>query len=94
MQKCLRKFSRKRKFSRNEISRNFAKITSFSHDFRFRKNEKTRFRFNPTVCRMALCCLGYVDKNIILYLVFVKRTPSVQNSTYFSGVLFFPLWHV
>jgi hypothetical protein len=39
-----RKFSRKRKFLQNEISRNFAKIVPFSHDFRiFAKIEKCIF---------------------------------------------------
>jgi hypothetical protein len=35
LQKFPRKLSRKRKFSRNKISQNFAKICSFSHHFRF-----------------------------------------------------------
>jgi hypothetical protein len=37
-------FSRKRKFSRNEISQNFTEICSFSHHFRFsRQWKKTVF---------------------------------------------------
>jgi hypothetical protein len=40
-----RKLPGKRKFSRNEISRNFA---HFRIIFAFRENGKNRFRFNPT----------------------------------------------
>jgi hypothetical protein len=37
-------------FAKTKIfaKRNFAKITSFSHDFRFSRKWKNRFRFNPT----------------------------------------------
>jgi hypothetical protein len=42
------------KFLRNDISRNVAKITSFSHDFRFSRKWKKPFSFQPYLISLQI----------------------------------------
>jgi hypothetical protein len=77
-----RKFLRKRKFSRNEISRKFA---HFRIIFAFRENGKTRFRFNPSMIPLFLSTLIHERK---LYATKARFLQSANKQNIFIKCIY------